>query len=83
VHAKKCPCCKALNKGSFPQEITAPTQYGKRFDALIAYLSVHQMLPYERITQVMEDLFGHPIKTPTKYLNYAIISAWKKEMQEH
>jgi DNA processing protein len=23
------------------------------------------------------------IKTPTKYLNYAIISAWKKEMQEH
>ena len=61
VHAKKCPCCKALNKGLFPQEITAPTQYGKRFDALIAYLSVHQMLPYERITQVMEDLFGHPV----------------------
>jgi hypothetical protein len=23
------------------------------------------------------------IKPPTKYLNYAIISAWKKEMQEH
>jgi transposase len=61
VHAKKCPCCKALNKGSFPEEITAPTQYGKRFDAAISYLSVHQMLPYERITQVMEDLFGHPI----------------------
>jgi hypothetical protein len=23
------------------------------------------------------------IKPPTKYLNYDIISAWKKEMQEH
>jgi phage FluMu protein Com len=35
---KKCPCCKALNKGLFPQEITAPIQYGKRFDAL-SYLN--------------------------------------------
>jgi hypothetical protein len=26
---------------------------------------------------------GQYIKPPTKYLNYAIISAWKKEMQEH
>lgn len=61
VEAKKCPCCKAINKGSFPKGINAPTQYGKRFDAAIAYLSVHQMLPYERITQVMNDLFGHSI----------------------
>lgn len=59
VHAKKCPCCKTINKGSFPEDITAPTQYGKRFDAAISYLSVRQMLPYERITQIMEDLFGH------------------------
>jgi transposase len=61
VEAKKCPCCKAISKGSFPEDITAPAQYGKRFDAAISYLSVHQMLPYERITQVMDDLFGHPI----------------------
>jgi len=61
VHAKQCPCCKTMSKGSFPEDITAPTQYGKRFDAAISYLSIHQMLPYERITQVIEDLFGHPI----------------------
>ncbi len=61
VHTKRCPCCKAINKGTFPTDVTAPTQYGKRFDAAISYLSVHQMLPYERITQVMDDLFGHPI----------------------
>jgi hypothetical protein len=28
-------------------------------------------------------LLDNSIKSPTKYLNYAIISAWKKEMQEH
>jgi transposase len=61
VHTKRCPCCKTINKGTFPADVTAPTQYGKRFDAAISYLSVHQMLPYERITQVMDDLFGHPI----------------------
>lgn len=60
-HTKKCPCCKAINKGLFPQGVNAPAQYGKRFDGAISYLSVHQMLPYERITQVMSDLFGHPI----------------------
>lgn len=59
VHEKKCPCCKSINKGTFPDGVTAPTQYGKRFDALISYLSVHQMIPYERITQVMNDMFGH------------------------
>lgn len=61
IHTKKCPCCKAVNKGIFPNNVTAPTQYGKGFDALISYLNVHQMLPYERITQVMDDLFGHRI----------------------
>jgi len=61
VHAKRCPCCKTISKGLFPEGVTAPTQYGKRFCAAISYLSVHQMLPYERITQVMDDLFGHPI----------------------
>ena len=45
VHAKQCPCCKTISKGSFPEDISAPTQYGKRFDAAISYLSVHQMLP--------------------------------------
>jgi len=59
VHAKQCPCCKTITKGS--EDISAPTQYGKRFDATISYLSVHQMLPYERITHIMNDLFGHPI----------------------
>jgi hypothetical protein len=29
------------------------------------------------------DVKSEDIKPPTKYLNYAIISAWKKEMQEH
>jgi len=61
VHTTRCPCCKTTNKGSFPEDITAPTQYGKRFDSVIAYLSVHQTLPYERITQTICDLFGHPI----------------------
>ena len=61
VHTKRCPCCKTINKGSFSEDITAPVQYGKRFDSVIAYLSVLQALPYERITQALSDLFGHPI----------------------
>jgi Na+-driven multidrug efflux pump len=34
------------------------------------------------MTLIFLDALAY-IKPPTKYLNYAIISAWKKEMQEH
>ncbi|HQS67897.1 MAG TPA: hypothetical protein PLM93_11990 [Sulfuricurvum sp.] len=43
VHAKKCPCSKTINKGSFPQGVSAPTQYGKRFDAAIVYLQLSSL----------------------------------------
>jgi uncharacterized protein with HEPN domain len=37
----------------------------------------HSEIPWQKIKDFRN------IKPPTKYLNYAIISAWKKEMQEH
>jgi DNA-binding response OmpR family regulator len=53
------------------------------------------MMPHKDGLSVLEEIktkdpecvvimmTAYSIKPPTKYLNYAIISAWKKEMQEH
>jgi hypothetical protein len=48
------------------------------FDAIT---ETYKDIGYERINRLRTNAYA--IKPPTKYLNYAIISAWKKEMQEH
>jgi transposase len=39
--------------------VEAPTQYGERLKAFVAYLSVYQMLTVERIQQPLNDLTGY------------------------
>jgi len=67
AHTHKCPACGCLNKASFPEEIKAPAQYGDNLKAFVAYLNTYQMLPYERIAEMIEDLTRHPIGTGTLY----------------
>jgi transposase len=59
VQYKVCPICNQVNQGSFPARVDAPTQYGERLKAFVAYLSVYQMLPVERIQQLLKDLTGY------------------------
>jgi len=56
---KVCPNCNKVNQGSFPAGVEATTQYGERLKAFVAYLSVYQMLPIERIQQLLKDLTGY------------------------
>jgi len=63
----RCPVCHQTTKPSFPEHVKARAQYGKSLQALVAYLSTYQMLPYERITQMIEDMTGHRIATGTLY----------------
>jgi len=64
-HSLVCPCCHHKNHPIFPQGVNAPTQYGKNLSAFIAYLHSYQMVPYERITQLIDDLYGHKLSTGT------------------
>lgn len=64
-HSLVCPCCHHKNHPIFPQGVNAPTQYGKNLSAFIAYLHSYQMVPYERITQLIEDLYTHKLSTGT------------------
>jgi transposase len=62
---RECPCCGEQVRGTFPAEVSQPTQYGEHFKALLVYLSGYQLLPLARITELVADCFGQSISEDT------------------
>jgi len=52
-------------RAEFPPGAGAPVQYGPRFQSLMVYLNQQQLLPYDRLAQLCEDLFGQPLSAGT------------------
>ena len=50
--------CGCLNRAAFPPEVTAPVQYGLRVKSVAVYLKEYQLLPFERLAEIMRDLFA-------------------------
>ena len=55
---KRCPRCHKRNTGVFPKGVTDSVQYGPKVKGLVAYLHTYQMLPDERLCELLFDLFG-------------------------
>src|SRR6266478_4119214 len=55
---KWCPVCQQVSAAPFPEEVRAPVQYGAALGAIAVYLVQQQLLPYERASEVMQDLLG-------------------------
>jgi len=58
AHDCQCSGCGARTRGSFPDGINAPVQYGPRIAAFVIYLLHYQLLPEDRLAELMADLFG-------------------------
>ncbi len=67
AEAVRCQCCGTVTRGGFPDGVTAPTQYGPGTKAFAAYCDVYQMLPSERICELIYDLTGHWLSEGTLY----------------
>lgn len=67
VQACICPRCNRLNKGNFPTEVKAHTQYGPKAKALAILLNNAYKLPYRKVRQFFNDVFGYPINEATQY----------------
>jgi transposase len=65
AHACVCARCGERTKASFPEDVDAPVQYGKRIGAFVLYLLHYQFLPEKRLAELMNDLFGVTIATAT------------------
>lgn len=59
----KCCKCGQLNQSSFPAGVNAPVSYGENVQALTAYLSVRQYLPFNRLAELLSNLFGLSVST--------------------
>ena len=55
---KQCPCCHTQTAGIFPPEVTKATQYGSTLKSIVLYMMQHQLVPFERTTEFLQDLFG-------------------------
>jgi len=62
---KYCPRCGSLNEAAFPDEVQQPTQYGPRLKAFSVYMNQYQLLPYDRLSELFVDLFGHNLSQAT------------------
>jgi len=54
----RCPHCRGETRAAFPEGVGAPAQYGERFKATAVYLNAQQLVPEDRVAQVLADLFG-------------------------
>jgi transposase len=57
AEVKTCPC-GCVNRAAFPPETPAPVQYGSRVKSVGVYLGEYQLLPFDRLSEIMRDLFA-------------------------
>lgn len=56
---KLCPNCFKTTKATFPEGVKRAVQYGNNLKSVTTYLHGYQLIPYKRVSQFFEDLFGH------------------------
>jgi transposase len=57
AEVKTCRC-GCVNRAAFPPEAAAPVQYGPRVKSVAVYLGEYQLLPFDRLAEIMRDLFA-------------------------
>lgn len=62
---KICPDCGKIIKASFPPGVNSPVQYGPGFRSLLVYMQNQQLIPADRLKQMMSDLYGAQVSVAT------------------
>ncbi len=58
-------CCGHSYRGTFPEAVTAPIQYGVHLSAMSSLLNTDFRLPFEKISRLFYDLYGCPYNEST------------------
>jgi transposase len=53
-----CAHCQGVTRAAFPEAVTGKTQYGPRFRQTAVYYNAGQLIPEDRVVQIMRDLHG-------------------------
>jgi transposase len=58
AHGCGCPYCGEETEASFPDDVTAQTQYGARVATWGVYLQTWHLIPEDRVGEVRREMFG-------------------------
>lgn len=53
-----CANCRGQTTAAFPEGVVSPAQYGERIKAAAVYLNAQQLVPEERVAQILQDVFN-------------------------
>lgn len=66
----RCIGCGQTTKASFPNSVRGPVQYGPRLRATAIYLQAYQLLPEDRISEALIDLFAAKSLCPASIMTW-------------
>ena len=67
AEVKCCSACATLSRGQFPADVTSRVQYGRGVKGLMVYLMDAQLLPSDRVREVLCEIFGCEVSEGTLY----------------
>ena len=67
MEKKQCPHCHLVSVSKFPKSIGYWVQYGENIKGLITYLSQYQLIPSQRVEELMKEVFSCEIRQGTIY----------------
>ena len=67
AEVKCCDWCGLMNRGKFPADVTNVVQYGAGIKGLMVYLMEGQLLPSERVCELLSEVFSCELSEGTLY----------------
>lgn len=67
AEVKCCNHCGLLNRGKFPADVSNVVQYGSGLKGLIVYLTEGQLLPTERVREMISEILDCKLSEGTIY----------------
>jgi transposase len=62
---KRCPHCGAVTRAEFPASVGQPVQYGPQILSQMVYLNQYQMIPLERVGEMLAEFYGQAVSDGT------------------
>lgn len=67
AQVKCCEQCGCVNQGQFPAQVRTLVQYGEGVKGLMVYLMEGQLLPSQRVCELLRDVLGCEVSEGTLY----------------
>jgi transposase len=67
AEVKCCDQCGLLNRGEFPADVSNVVQYGSGIKGLMVYLMEGQILPSDRVRELLSEVFSCELSEGTLY----------------